>query len=134
MQNLSLKQQKELLLNQNVQKLTDKHVVFKPKFKIKAVKQYFNGKSPSEIFSEAGIDLSWFADDYSKSCLKRWVKKHREGGFDSLKDDERGKGATGRPKSESKEKLSYEELEAVVKMQKEVIAELKKRKALAKKK
>lgn len=134
MQNLSLKQQKELLLNPNVQKLTDKHVVFKSKFKIKAIKQYFNGKSPNEIFSDAGIDLSSFSEDYCRNCLKRWLKKHRDGGFDALKSDMRGKGATGRPKSENLNNLSYEELEAIVKMQKEVIDELKKRKALAKKK
>ncbi|MFT6633228.1 MAG: hypothetical protein ACJAS4_003198 [Bacteriovoracaceae bacterium] len=74
MQELSDYQRKELLKNLNVEKITDKHVVFTSKFKIKAVELYFDGKSPNAIFEDAGIKTHYFKSKYSQLCIKKWKK------------------------------------------------------------
>lgn len=134
MKTLSEKERRALLKNPNVKKITEKHVVYTSKFKIHALEAYLNGKSPNQIFLDAGIDPDVFVTRYCQSCLKRWKKKCQEEGLESLREDKRGSGSTGRPKDESLNELTYEELLAVVEIQKEVILDLKKRNALAKKK
>lgn len=134
MQNLTDKQKRVLLENSNVEKITEKHVVYTSKFKIHALEAYLRGQSPNQIFLDAGIDPDFFVTKYCQSCLKRWKKKYQESGIESLKEDKRGSGSTGRPKDESLNELTYEELLTVVEIQREVITDLKKRNALAKKK
>jgi len=127
-------QRRRLLENPNVEKLTEKSVNFTSKFKIQAVKKYLKGHNPDDIFKEAHIPIQFFKDEYSRYCIKRWTKKYQEQGASSLKEDKRGVGSTGRPKEENLEELSYDELLAIIEIQKGVIKELKKKKALAKKK
>ncbi len=122
-----------LLANRNVQDITEKNISFRPEFKIKAVKQYFAGKSPDQILSEAGIPLEYFKSEYSRFLLKKWVKKFKEEGEEAFSVESRGRGTTGRPKKERLEELTYEELLALVEIQKGALEELKKQKALAKK-
>ncbi len=134
MHNLSKSQKSELLKNPNVEKITDKHVVFTSKFKVQAVEAYLSGQSQDLIFSKAGINLDWFIPYYARDSIKKWKKKYTEQGAESFYVETRGLGATGRPKNENFNELTYEELLAVVEIQKEVISDLKKRNALAKKK
>ncbi|MFT6633227.1 MAG: hypothetical protein ACJAS4_003197 [Bacteriovoracaceae bacterium] len=61
-------------------------------------------------------------------------KKYLEQGKGSFDIELRGSSKTGRPKKENLDELTYEELRAVVEIQREVIEELKNRKALVKKK
>lgn len=132
MQELSDYQRKELLKNPNVEKITEKHVVFTSKFKIIAVELYFDGKSPKQIFEDAGVKTHYFKAQYFQLCIKKWKKKYLEQGKDSFSIELRGSSKVGRPKKENLEELTYEELKAVVEIQREVIEELKKRKALVK--
>jgi len=134
MQELSDYQRKELLKNPNVEKITEKHVVFTSKFKIKAVELYFDGKSPKQIFEDAGIKTHYFKSNYPQFCIKKWKKKYLEKGKESFDIELRGSSKVGRPKKENLDELTYEELRAVIDIQREVIEELKKRKALVKKK
>jgi hypothetical protein len=134
MQNFTPKQRSKLLANRNVQDVTEKTITFLPEFKIKAVYLYLEGHSPNEIFTNAGFPLEFFKENYFRSCIKRWLIKLNEEGEDSLRIDERGKGSTGRPRDERPEDLSYEELLALVEIQKEALNELRKQKALEKKK
>tara|TARA_Y100001960_G_scaffold209226_1_gene218521 strand:+ start:290 stop:700 length:411 start_codon:yes stop_codon:yes gene_type:complete len=133
MQDLSDKQKRVLLKNPNVEKITDKHVVYTSKFKVKAVEAYLNGKSSNQIFSDAGIDPNFFITKYCQSCLKRWKKKYFEDGKKSFKKESRGSGSTGRPKKEDPDDLTIEELRALVEIQQDLIYHLKKKKALTKK-
>ena len=122
--------------NRWIEKATDRQIVYTYKFKIEAIEEYLRGAPPDEIFLIAGIPTKLLPKDYARHCLKRWVKKYRENGLDALKDDKRGTAAgprQGRPKK-NKDKLTYAELEAIVKVQTEVIETLKKRRALAQKK
>jgi hypothetical protein len=134
MQELSDYQRKELLLNPNVEKITEKHVVFTSKFKIKAVELYFDGKSPNNIFEDAGIKTHYFKPKYSQLCIKKWKKKYLEQGKESFSIELRGSSKVGRPRKENLDELTYEEMRVVIEIQREVIEELKKRKALVKKK
>ena len=123
-------QAKVLLKNPNVVKVTTSHVVYTAKFKIQCVKRSFDGVSDEKIFEDAGIPIHFFKKDYTKYCLKRWRKKYQEEGAKSFDQERRGAPSATR----SSKDLTYEELLAVVEIQREVIEELKKRKALAKKK
>ena len=134
MHSFTPKQRSKLLANRNVQDVTEKTVSFLPEFKIKSVQQYLEGISPDQIFENAGFPLEFFKEDYFRQCIKRWVKKYKEEGEDSLRVDERGKGSTGRPREERLEDLTYDELLALVEIQKEALNELRKQKALEKKK
>lgn len=134
MQNLSDYQRRKLLENPNIERITEKHVVFTSNFKIKSVESYLDGLSATEIFTKAGINLNFFKPQYEKHCLKKWKKKYTEEGKESFSIENRGSGAKGRPKRQDLDKLTYEELQAIIEIQREVIEELKKKKALAKKK
>ena len=128
------KQRSKLLANPNVRNVTEKTISFTPTFKIKAVHQYLDGINPNSIFEKAGIPLEYFKDDYCRNCLKKWIKKFKEQGEESLKVDNRGAGGTGRPKNERLEDLTYDELLALVEIHKEALEKVKKQNALARKK
>lgn len=125
-------QQSKLLANRNVLEVSEKSVSFTSTFKIKAVHQFFEGVSPTQIFLNAEIPIQFFKENYCRLCLKRWVKKYQELGEKSLKED--GRGSTGRPKKERPEDLTYDELLSLVEIQKEALQELKKQNALERKK
>lgn len=116
---LSESDQKLLLTNRFVEKITNSHVSFTSEFKILAVEQNLSGKSPSDIFREAGLDLSFFQDEFPKKSVSRWKKIYLDEGKAALKTENRGKGATGRPKKSydpedvdsMRERLAYLEME-----------------------
>ncbi len=134
MQELSNYQKRVLLRNSNVEKITEKHISYTSKFKIRAVEKYLKGFSPNEVFEDSDIDPQYFIKGYCKSCIKRWKKKYFEEGKDSLKASKTGLKSTGRPKSDDLDELTMEELKALVEIQDEMIGMLKKNRALAKKK
>jgi transposase-like protein len=113
---LTQEQVKELLKNENVSRCSQKSITFSPDFKLRAVKQYYEGRhSPAMIFSEAGLDLDIFNGDKPKDCLKRWRKIYNTKGEKSLLTESRGKHGGRKPKSKiksDKDKIRY--LEAKV--------------------
>jgi len=122
MNQLSAEQKKKLLKNSNIEKITNNHVIFKPSFKIRAVELYLDGENPEDIFTKASIPIHYFQDRYCDSCLKRWKKKFLEQGPEGLDSDRRGTGTkSGRPR-----KPTYEELEALVAIQREALGYAKK--------
>ena len=123
----------KLLKNSNVELVTTNQVRYTGIFKATAVKRYLNGEMPNDIFISAGLDPKDFVYKYCASCIKRWKTKWEKDGLVSLKQRKPVKKSPGRPKSENPNELSYEELLTVVEIQREVIEELKKSKALAKK-
>ena len=133
MQNLSMSQKRALLKNPNVAKITDSHVVFTLKFKIKAVELYLSGKSAEDIFISNGIEPSMFIPDFCRSCIKRWVLKFETNGKDAFKIETRGSGTPTKPVTNNLDSYSVEDLKAIIIVQEEMIEELKKKKALARK-
>lgn len=127
---------KALKGNRWIEKITESQIIYTYKFKIESVESYLRGVPPEDIFREAGIPLDLLKKNYARNCLKRWVKQFKEHGLEALKEDKRGttKGpGKGRPRDLSR-KLTYEELQAIVQVQTEVIDTLKKRRALAQRK
>ena len=132
MHKLSVDQKESLLKNKNVEKITDMHVVFTSTFKLIAIEDYLKGKSPDLIFQGNGIEPSWFIKDYCRSLVKKWKKKYFKEGKKSFFEEKRGKGSIGRPRKTNLDELTYEELQALVDIQHEVIESLKKKRALVK--
>lgn len=133
MQTFTINQKKILLKNPNVLKLTENHLVFKPEFKFIAVNFYLQGMSPDEIFIAHDFNPSFFEPDYFRSCLKRWKIKIEIYGDDAFSTETRGRDSLGRPKNDGLENASIDDLRALVWIQKEMLEEIKKKKALAKK-
>lgn len=93
---------KRLEENPNVLRVSETNISFTPAFKLATVKAYKAGKTPKEIFLEAGFDLDVFSTRKPKESLKRWRSIYATG----LLEERRGKGSSVR--SSSKE-LSVEE-------------------------
>lgn len=96
------KQIAELLKNEYVVKCSPKAVTYSNEFKIFAVRQYAEGKTPSQIFRDAGFSLQLVGEYVSDNCLRRWRKKLESRGETGLMTDERGltRGIKkGRPKT-----------------------------------
>lgn len=117
MQELTNYQKNVLKKNNSVEKITEKHVVYTPKFKIWAVSRYLKGISPNQIFLEKGINPDFFKERYCESCLKRWKKKYIEDGKDTFRQELRGSSKSGG----RTRKPTYEELEAIVAIQREAL-------------
>ncbi|WP_139376851.1 IS3 family transposase [Halobacillus salinus] len=92
-------QRKELASNPNVLKVSDRSITYAPAFKVKAVKENEEGKSPSHIFVDHGFDMAMIGVKKPKECVKRWRKVFHEYGEDGFYTERRGKGSTGRPSS-----------------------------------
>lgn len=131
---LSDHQRRKLLENPNVEEITEKHIHFTPDFKIKAVQLNLKGVSPEEIFQTHGLDLSLFTDRYADYAIKRWRKKYKDEGKTSLSTPQTGTKTLGRPKKDRPEDYTKEELWKLLHLQRDMIIEIKKQKALAKKK
>jgi len=133
MQNLSNAHKKALLENPNVVKITESHVVFNPKFKLKAVELYLAGTSPTDIFLSNGIEPCFFIPDFCRNCIKRWVSKYQSDGKNAFIRETRGSGTHTKPVKANLDSYSMDDLKSIILVQEEMIEELKKRKALARK-
>ena len=98
MQKWSEADKKSLLSNKYVEKISGSHVTFSSKFKIKAVEMNLEGKSPSDIFLELGVDPLYFLPNYPKKTISRWKKIYLQEGEEALIEETRGKNAKGRPR------------------------------------
>ncbi len=90
---------KRLLSNRFVQKISNSNISYTSEFKILAVKANLEGKSPAEIFAEAGIDVGSFVRNYAVKTISRWKKIYQEEGKQGLIKEKRGTNSTGRPKA-----------------------------------
>jgi hypothetical protein len=72
MHELSVNQRKTLLKNPNVEKITEKQVIFTSKFKVKSVESFIGGLSAEEIFKSAKINTDFFKESYARLCIGKW--------------------------------------------------------------
>ena len=128
---LSEYQKRRLLKNKYVEKITENHVVFTCEFKTLVVEAAFKGMLPDEFFKQEARTTNYLHPRYASTCHKRWKKKYIVVGKKALAQDSRGKSATGRPSTKG---MTYEELEAIVKIQQMQIDAVKKYRAQQKKK
>ncbi|WP_230131452.1 IS3 family transposase [Bacillus sp. CECT 9360] len=92
-------QMKLLEKNPNVDHVSERSISYTSDFKLKAVKENLNGKSPTQIFIEHDFDLKVIGSTKPKECLRRWRKTFKEFGEEGFTTERRGKASTGRPSS-----------------------------------
>lgn len=75
------KEEKILLENNpNIQAVLSNQVLYTKEFKEKAINEYENGKSATQIFIDAGIDTSILSKkpDYASKTISKWRKATRK--------------------------------------------------------
>lgn len=93
--NFNEHQIRRLELNPNVESISDQSIQYTGDFKLRSQE----GKVPSQIFEEAGFDLTVIGRVKAKSGLGRWRKTYQTYGTEGLLTNRRGKSnAGGRPK------------------------------------
>jgi transposase len=94
-------QEKQILLkNENILGISDTNIKYCPKFKTKAVKEYYQGNSPMKIFLNAKIDIDILGRENPERCLSRWKQTYKKLGKKGLLDETRGRGkGGGRPRT-----------------------------------
>lgn len=83
--------------NKNVLKVGETQITYSPEFKIEAVRaNMVECKPPHLIFVDAGFDLDLIGRETPRYCLKRWRVVFQQHGEQGLRNEQRGRGATGR--------------------------------------
>jgi hypothetical protein len=121
MKGLSSSDLKTLKSSKFVLKITSDQIQFTDHFKQLVLDSLVDGMTRQEVFNQT-LGVNCFDKKFVDSCLGRWRRKLRRDG--SLEVGKRGR------KKDLLE-MNYEELQAEVAYQKEVIALLKKLKGLA---
>ena len=119
-----------LLQNKHIKTCSVKSISYHGDFKILAIRRYNQeGILPSQIFKDAGFDLTLIGRDIPHQCLVSWqrvFKKQGEAGF-----AKETRGGPGRRKSQKnlsdQEKLKYYEAQiAYLKAENAFLAKLRK--------
>ncbi|KJD42236.1 HTH domain-containing protein [Paenibacillus terrae] len=115
-QRFSESQIRQMEDNANVLHITERSIAYQPTFKLAALKAYQEGKTPAEIFREAGFNLDMIGRENPNRCLKRWRKTFASQGEAGLLEEQRGKGSTGRPAAEQSMEKKLAQAEARIKL------------------
>lgn len=95
----TLEQQEVLKMNPNIEKVSEKSITYKSSFKLMAIEEYMKGKTPSEIFREAGINPEIIGAKNPNRCLERWRNSYHKDGDSGLIGEKRGRSSSGCPKT-----------------------------------
>lgn len=123
-------QEKEILLqSEAIVNVANSSATYLKEFKVFAVGEYMTGKTPLQIFIEAGIDVNILGREQPQKCLTRWRKIHDIYGAEGLLRENRGIGSPGRPRKiplTTEEKLAKLEQEnEILKQQVEFLKKLR---------
>jgi len=120
-------EQKHLVVNRYVLRVSDKAITYSDEFKRVFINQYLEGKTPLSIFEECGFDITILGKTRVEKCAGRWKKAYDRNGIIGLTDTR--KEASGRPlkrelapeeviaKQEARIKLLESQLELLKKKQ-----------------
>lgn len=92
-------QQRVLEINPNVTAVSERTIQYSAAFKIEAVRKNLAGIGPTQIFIEAGFDLSIIGAQKAQKALTRWKTTYKTYGEAGFLEERRGKGRLGRPTS-----------------------------------
>ena len=92
-------QQNLLLQNPYITKVTEKSITYSEKFKLHAINEYAKGKTPTEIFREAGLEPKIIGSKNPGRSLSRWRSVYLKEGQAGLMGEKRGRRSSGRPKT-----------------------------------
>lgn len=93
------KQQNLLSQNPYITKVTEKSITYSEEFKLHAINEYAKGKTPTEIFREAGLEPKIVGSKNPGRALSRWSSVYFKEGKAGLMGEKRGRGSSGRPKT-----------------------------------
>ncbi len=103
-----------LLANKNILRCSTKSITYTTAFKVCAIKQYNNGLTATEVFTQAGLDPHFIGKRQPRECMRRWRKIVKEKGNKGLCEI-RGSNSRGRQKKpELSESDRVKRLEAEV--------------------
>lgn len=125
----TVQEKEKLLQSEAIVKVTNSNATYLKEFKVFAVGEYMTGKSPLQIFIEAGIDVDILGREQPQKCLTRWRKIHDIYGVEGLLRENRGIRSSGRPRKiplTTEEKLAKLEQEnEILKQQVEFLKKLR---------
>lgn len=116
----TVQEKEELLKSDAIERIANSSSTYSKEFKVFAVGEYMTGKTPLQIFIEAGINVNILGREQPKRCLERWNKIHSKYGINGLLQENRGTGSSGRP---SKKVLTTEEKLAKLERENEILKE-----------
>ena len=116
----TVQEKEELLKSDAIEKIANSSATYSKEFKVFAVGEYMTGKTPLQIFIEAGINVNILGREQPERCLSRWRKIHDKYGINGLLQENRGVGSSGRP---SKKVLTTEEKVAKLERENEILKE-----------
>ena len=116
----TVQEKEELLKSKAIEKIANSSATYSKEFKLFAVGEYMTGKTPMQIFIEAGIDVNILGREQPQKCLGRWRKIHAQYGPNGLLQENRGICSSGRP---SKKILTTEEKLAKLERENEILKE-----------
>lgn len=116
----TVQEKEELLKSDAIEKVANSSATYSKEFKVFAVGEYMTGKTPMQIFIEAGINVDVLGREQPQKCLGRWRKIHNKYGINGLLRENRGVGSFGRP---CKKILTSEEKIAKLERENEILKE-----------
>lgn len=116
----TVQEKAELLKTAAIEKVANSSVTYSKEFKVFAVGEYMTGKTPLQIFIEAGVKVNILGREQPERCLSRWRKIHDTYGPNALLQENRGTSCTGRPR---KKALTTEEKLAKLERENEILKE-----------
>ena len=69
----------ELKKNPYVENVTERRITYTEEFKRLFIKEYFEGKKPMRIFSDAGFDIKVIGSKRIERCSARWREANAVG-------------------------------------------------------
>jgi hypothetical protein len=72
----TVQEKEELLKSTAIEKVANSSATYSKEFKLFAVGEYMTGKTPMQIFIEAGINVNILGKEQPHKCLMRWRKIH----------------------------------------------------------
>ncbi len=110
----------ELLKSPSILKVSDTNVSYSTIFKLQAIEEYSNGKTPLRIFIDAGINVNILGRENPEKSIKRWRNKAKNFGKESLLEN-----WTGRTKGYGRPRSRFSSAEAEIKFLKARVEYLK---------
>lgn len=92
----TIEQQELLRTNPNVKKVSEKSITYSDSFKLFAIEEHAKGKTPHQIFNEAGLNPNIIGSKNPSRCLNRWEKSYFKVGDSGLIGEKRGSLSGGR--------------------------------------
>lgn len=114
----TVQEKEKLLQTEAIVKVANSSVTYLKEFKLFAVGKYMTGKTPLQIFIEAGIAVNILGREQPHKCLSRWRKIHDIYGTERLLQENRGIRSSGRPR---KIPLTTEEKLAKLEQENEIL-------------